>query len=416
MARATPQVKPRIEVVDALRGLALLGLCLIHGIEHWDLIIRPANAPAWLESLDPIVHRVVFFLFAGKAYAIFSFMFGLSFFIQMDRQAERGVDFRWRFLWRLGLLGLIGYVHGLLYCGDVVVIFAVLGVTLVAFDRLGTKTLLVLSVLMVANLPRLYELLLVVSEPSVDPRPYELWRLYGRAFELFATGSLADVVSFNAWQGQLMKWGWYLQEGRIWQILGLFLWGMAAGRSRFFESIDEHRALCRKLLAGAAVAFAVFFTLRLSIGDESTSDNLGYLAGKLVGSYANLALTLVWITGFALLYQQGPWRRLLSSLAPLGRMSLTNYFGQSLVGVPFFYGFGLGMYRLWGHTLGFVFAATLIVVMIPASRVWLRHFHYGPLEWLWRVGTLMSPDVPFARRRSRSEVESQKEGHGRLMR
>jgi uncharacterized protein len=399
MAGVTPQIKPRIEVVDALRGLALLGLCLIHGLEHWDLLINPENTPAWLESVDAIVHRIVFFLFAGKAYAIFSFMFGLSFFIQMDRQAERGVDFRWRFLWRLKLLGLIGYLHGLLYCGDVVIIFALLGIALVALDRLGKRMLLFLSVLMVANIPRIYELLIVIGEPSLDPRPYELWSLYGRAFELFATGSLAEVVRFNAWQGQIMKWGWYVQEGRIWQILGLFLWGTVAGRSRFFESIDEHRAFCRKLLAGATVAFAVLFTLRMNLGGESASDNVGYLAGNLIGSYANLALTLVWISGFTLLYQRRAWRRPLSSLAPLGRMSLTNYVGQSLVGVPFFYGFGLGMYRQWGPALSLLFAGVLITVMIPASRIWLRHFHYGPLEWLWRAATFMSPDVPFLRRK-----------------
>jgi len=153
MDRSTVVLKPRIEVVDALRGFALLGLCLIHGIEHFDLLIYPESAPGWLEAIDPVAHGLVFLLFAGKAFAIFSFMFGLSFFIQMDRQRQRGVDFRWRFIWRLVLLFLIGYLFGLAYCGEILTIFAVLGVALVLLDKLGTKALLALSILMVANIP-----------------------------------------------------------------------------------------------------------------------------------------------------------------------------------------------------------------------------------------------------------------------
>ena len=399
MDRNISLIKPRIELVDALRGFALLGLCLIHGLEHWDLLINPESSPVWLQAIDPIVHDVVFFLFAGKAFAIFSFMFGLSFFIQMDRQAARGVDFRWRFLWRLALLAVIGYLHGLVYCGDVVIIFAVLGVALVPLEKLSTKTLVVLSLFLVLNPSSLNKLFVVLGDPALDPRPYALWSLYGRAFELFANGSFLEVVRFNAWQGQLMKWGWYIQEGRLWQILGLFLWGMAAGRSRFFESLEQHRALCRKLLIGSALAFAALFTLKMSLGSAGLSDNAHYLADKLVGSYANLAFTVVLITGFTTLYRSGWWQRKLAVHAPLGRMSLTNYVGQSLVGVPLFYGYGLAMYSRLGYTLSLTFAVVLTALMIWASRAWLARFYYGPLEWAWRAATLTSTSVPFVRDR-----------------
>jgi uncharacterized protein len=397
MPQNTPLIKPRIQVVDALRGFALLGLCLLHGLERWDLLVYPEAAPSWLAAIDPIVNGIMFFLFGGKAYAIFSFMFGLSFFIQMDRQADRGVDFRWRFLWRLALLGSIGYLHGLVYCGDVVIIFAVLGVALLVFDRFGTRILLALSVLMILNIPYLYKLIVVLGNSSLDPRPYAVWNLYRQAFELFAKGSFAEVLRFNAWSGQLMKWGWYIQEGRLWQILGLFLWGMVAGRSRFFESVEDHRNQRHKLLVGSGIAFAFLFAIKLSLGSAGLSENAGYLADKLVGSYASLALTVVWITGFVTLFQFDWWQRKLAALAPYGRMSLTNYVGQSLIGVPFFYGYGLAMYREWGHTLSLTFSVVLISLMIWASKKWLERFYYGPLEWVWRAATLTSTKVPFVR-------------------
>lgn len=399
MARNTQLIKPRIEVVDAMRGFALLGLCLLHGLEHFDLLIYPEAAPKALRAIDPVVNTTVFFLVASKAFAIFSFMFGLSFFIQMDRQAQRGVDFRWRFLWRLTLLGLIGYLHGLVYCGDVLIIFAVLGVALVPLDRLGTKTLLVVSLLSVANLPYLYKFFIVLGEPGLDPRPYAVWNLYGRAFEIFGQGSFAQVVQFNAWLGQKMKWGWYLQEGRVWQILGLFLWGMSAGRARLFESIEQRKDLCKKFLVGSSLGFSALYLFKLNLDSFALNENAGYLADKLVSSYANLLFTIVLMSGFVLLYGLGWWQKKLSILAPLGRMSLTNYVGQSLVGVLFFYGFGLGMYQHFGYTLSLVFAVVLISSMIWASRAWLRRFYYGPLEWAWRVATLMSTTVPFVRHR-----------------
>lgn len=399
MSYTTKLIKPRIEVVDALRGFALVGLCLIHGLEHFDLLIYPETAPQWLQTIDQVAHDIVFFLFAGKAFAIFSFMFGLSFFIQMDRQAQRGVDFRWRFLWRLALLGLMGYLHGLIYCGDVLIIFAVLGVILVPLDRLRSKALFVLSLVLVANLPYLYQFFIVLGDPGVDPRPYAVWELYGKAWEIFSHGSFRDVVQFNAWQGQKMKWGWYLQEGRTWQILGLFLWGTVAGRLRFFESPDERKGLCRKLFIGSSLGFSALFMIRTKLGSFELSDNAAYLAEKLISSYTNLAFTIVLITGFVLLYGLEWWRRKLSILAPLGRLSLTNYVGQSLVGVVFFYGFGLAMYQYFGHTLSLAFGIVLISSMIWTSRAWLRRFYYGPLEWTWRAATLMSLSIPFARHR-----------------
>lgn len=401
MTHPSKLIKPRIQVVDALRGFALLGLCLIHGIEHFDLLIYPDTAPAAFQTLDPIAHGVVFFLFAGKAFAIFSFMFGLSFFIQMDRQAQRGIDFRWRFLWRLALLGLIGYVHGLLYCGDVLIIFAVLGVVLIPLDKLNSKMLLVLSMLLVANLPYLYQLFVVLGEPTVDPRPYAVWDLYGKAFQVFSQGSFTDVIRFNASQGQLMKWGWYLQEGRIWQILGLFLWGMVAGRSRFFESTEEQSSLAKRILMISSLGFVILFIIKTNLDTFGLTENAGYLADKLVGSYANLMLTIVLITGFVLLHSLPWWQRRMNILAPLGRMSLSNYVGQSVVGVVFFYGFGLAMYQYFGQALSLAFAVVLISLMIWISRAWLRRFYYGPLEWIWRAATLTSLRVPFSRRQPR---------------
>lgn len=87
---------PRIEVVDALRGFAVMAIILVHNVEHFIFPVYPENPPAWL--------NVVFSLFAGKAYAIFALLFGFTFYIQGSNRRRQGKDFGYRFLWRLVLL------------------------------------------------------------------------------------------------------------------------------------------------------------------------------------------------------------------------------------------------------------------------------------------------------------------------
>ena len=98
-----PSLKPntRIDVADILRGIAIGGIVLIHFIEHLNFYLFPEPSSPFMATLNQNVWDTTFFLLAGKMYAIFSMLFGLSFFIQHDNQAQLGVDFRPRFLWRI---------------------------------------------------------------------------------------------------------------------------------------------------------------------------------------------------------------------------------------------------------------------------------------------------------------------------
>ena len=124
--------KKRINSIDALRGFALIGIMLLHCMERFDLTLAPVvESPFW-QAIDTAVYDSLYFLFSGKSYAMFSLLFGLSFFMQMESQAAKGVDFRGRFLWRLALLFLFGYINGLVYMGEFFMVYAVLGVFLIA--------------------------------------------------------------------------------------------------------------------------------------------------------------------------------------------------------------------------------------------------------------------------------------------
>ena len=158
--------RKRISSIDALRGFALFGILLRHCIEHFDLMYTPELSSPFWQIVDNWTVHIIEFLFAGKAYAIFSLLFGLSFFMQMDSQAEKGIDFRWRFLWRLFLLLILGYVNGLIYMGEFFVVYAILGIFLIPLFKVPTKWLLVTACLLFLQLPDLISFISLLTGSS----------------------------------------------------------------------------------------------------------------------------------------------------------------------------------------------------------------------------------------------------------
>lgn len=388
----------RLDLVDALRGSALLGILLLHAVEHWNFMRWPAGRPAWLEQLDGQTVGWAFWLLGGKAYAIFALMFGVSFFITLDSWHRKGVHGApARFVWRLALLGALGYVHGLLYNGDILGAIALLGVPLVLLDRLGSRGQAVAAVLLLLQLPQWAEVLRVWADPLWQPGVPRHWAMFGQAEEVAATGSLADVLRFNAWQGQLTKWWWLWESWRWSQMLGLFACGLLLGRSGVLHDTARLRRLAWRALVAGLAGFALVWLARRGVGTLGLQGGRWRVVADLVAMYGNLAQTAVWAGGFTLLYPRA--RRLLGLLVPYGRMSLTCYVTHAVIGVPFFYGFGLGMYRHVGPFAALFFGLAMFALQCALAHAWLKRYSYGPLEWLWRAATLRTWQVPMRRQR-----------------
>jgi len=367
----------RIEIVDALRGFALLGLFLIHSIEYFELY--------WRNPEPNIIHDVMFFLFGGKAYAVFAMLFGLSFFIIMDRQARRGVDFSGRFLWRLTLLLAMGYLHGLLYDGDVLQVLALLGFILVIVNRFSNRVVLALSLLCIAQLPMIYKFATAVAGQPGETPLHEA--LFPQTMEVFAHGSLTDVLRFNAWDGQLTKWSFMLDSGRLMQLSGMFMWGLLLGRIGFFVQPDAFRRQRNVGLVIALVATVALYVLKRRITPLE----------QLLDNYFSAALVAFGVLLFTTVYQETPLRRLMNLLAAGGRMSLTMYISQAVLCVPMYYGFGLGLYATIGQPRALLLGIVMFSLQLAFARWWLQRYHYGPLEWVWRSATYLTWNVPLRR-------------------
>jgi len=233
----------RIIIVDALRGFALLGIVLIHFVEHFDFFHAPELNWLFSAEMDKKIMKLAFLLISGKAYSIFALMFGLSFFIQMNNQAEKGIDFSKRFLWRLIILLIFGFLHSLIYQGDILHIYALLGIMLIPINKLNMKHLIMLTVLLALQIPILYH----ISASFINPE-YKYTESFGsglwaEAGKAFATGSFSEVLSYNIVKGRTAVWGWTFYNGRYLQLLSLFVMGLILGRIKLFENLAENKKL-----------------------------------------------------------------------------------------------------------------------------------------------------------------------------
>src|SRR5690554_5949665 len=340
----------RLTVVDALRGFALISIMLLHNVERFEVYGLP-DLPLWLQQLDKVVWDSFFFLFGGKSYAIFALLFGLTFYIQTNNQEKQGKDFRLRFAGRMFWLLLFGIV-------------------------------LLQPILWVRAVVALGQPDLPLLEPVYMP-------FYQGVGAFLKGDSLPGLMKSNLFSGRLGSLLWFWENGRITQTLGLFLVGFWAGRKGLFVATEGNLRIWRRVLLIAALAFGPLLLLKVQAAFFSASPNGVDLVGRIFGLWANLSMMAIWVSGFVLLFHKtraGSW---LNKLSPVGRMSLTNYLVQSILGASIYYGYGLALYKYSGTTTSLLVGVLLAAFQIVYSTWWFKGHKRGPLEALWHRLTWM---------------------------
>lgn len=379
--------KGRLDVVDAMRGFALLAIVLLHNLEHYNLYYIPTDAPAWLTALDGQMWSTAFFLMAGKAYATFSLLFGFSFFVQMRNERERGGDFRARFAWRMFLLFLFAQLHSLFYNGDILLLYAVVGLVLIPVSGLSSRTVLTLAVICLLQPFEWGRAIYAAINPDVAYT--QTWGAYGEISNAMnISGNFREVLKTNIWEGQLYSNLWQVQNGRLFQSAGLFMLGMLAGRHELFVKSAESIKQWVKILVWAAVAIMPLYVLKGYIPEIIDNASVVLPINIALPSLYNTAFMLFLVSGFTLLwFYRETGYQLQRVLVPYGRMSLTNYITQSVLGAMIYYGYGMGLYKSTGATATLIIGFTIFAVQLAFSRWWLARHKQGPLEWLWKQGT-----------------------------
>lgn len=457
----------RITVIDALRGFALLGVVLVHMNQHysnfaWGLPPREQV----LSGLNSFVGWLVPNVLMGRFINIFAFLFGMSFFIQMDRASQKGVDFRARFIWRMVVLFVIGLVGSAFYSGDILSIYAVYGVVLVLLYKCKNWLLMVLAVFLLAGGPKMTTMLYdkmtapeqqempfagmpmprneqpqntpsqpapssngeqsvgeapaptapamenapaTPTAPAVEQSEGERPQVEGRnpdrggrgggfqgQMPQFEKPSFWSAAKQNLTGGFDMKIGYqYRMTNRGYITLALFILGFVVGRLRFFETAHLRRRRNVVLLGVFVVSLLlVKWVVTLFPQPEGFAMFAPPTATSILrtamGDIATVLFSASVTMGFVILYQLPIVGKCLDVLAPYGRMGLTNYVSQSIIGAILFALWAFGTtFGTWSATETFLLGLGVYAVQIVVSALWLKYFKYGPLEWFWRTATYL---------------------------
>ena len=359
----------RYPALDVIRGIALFGVLLVNLITGFrvslaEYILTFHTDPGWLNrAVDNLVAGVVEF----KALTLFSFLFGVGVAIQAERASERGISPTRHLLRRFLVLLAIGLCHLLLiFNGEILTLYAICALLLIAVIRMPTAALALLGAIALA-LPDIVSLgIPFPSRAVLRADAIEAVRIYG-------AGGLMEILKFR-WRetGSLML---PLFLSSLPRTIGLMLCGIAAWRFGIFREPEKHRPLLWTIFLGAGVIGAT--TTALHVYSLSTGRKLG-VSWLIVDLDSNIALAFAYAAGLLLWLAPGS----LKPFAAAGQMALTNYVLQSVVLDILFYGFGL-----FGRTspaAGLLISIALFAAQLVFSTAWLRRYRFGPLEWLWR--------------------------------
>jgi len=345
----------RIDAIDVLRGIALFGVMAINVVMEFRVsIFEQFLGPKTIASpIDRAVETVLTQAIELKAFALFSLLFGAGLAIQFDRLAtsERRTTLLVR---RLAVLLVFGIIHlCLIWNGDILTEYALAGFIVLPF-LFGPRWPLAIAALVFLAL---YLAMQGVPPEGLFPSRAVIWRDVMDANRIYASGGFLDVLAFRLRELHLVA---ALHAFIFPRTIGLFLVGALAWRSGIVQNT-------RALLVIAVLAIA------LGAGFFGSTGPLGTITLALGYGAAILGIASV-----------ARGKRLLGWAAPLGRMAFTNYVAQSVIFGWIFYGYGLGLFGRLGISQALTIGVAVYVGQVLFSAWWLRRYHYGPLEWLWR--------------------------------
>lgn len=372
----------RIDAADLLRAVAVAGIVVLHFIEHLNFYAFPP-----LTSLDRAVWDVAFFVLSSKMYAIFAMLFGLTLFVQHDNQAQRGFDFRPRFAWRMVLLFGFGLLDLLFFNGDILTVYAVCGLMVLPLVRASNRVVMGFALFLALQPIEVFYFIGGLLNPQLQSLNLGSGDMFTAIIPAQSGGNWLDVAWAGLRYGLPLNFAWAIEHGRFTQTLFLFLLGLWLGRRRLFYDEGRNAVVWRRTMVWSLVAFTVFYPLRYTVPQLFAQECAQASLTVMLDMWKNLSMMLFYVSALTWMYHRTRVRRLLAKLLPYGKMSLSNYIGQSVVGGFVFYHWGLGLYTVSGHTMSLVQGVAFVFLQYTFCRLWLRNHKRGPLEQLWHNAT-----------------------------
>lgn len=393
----TAHVQPRILTIDVLRGFALFGILYAHMIFWYSGGPLPEYIyTAYLDIPNGIAIAFNFLFFSAKFFSIFSFLFGLSFYIQIKGLVAKYENPGLRFAWRLLILGVIGVLHHLFWRADILTIYVPLGLLLLFTRNLSNKATAIIAAAFILNIPtKIIEVISIFVQGTpafITDNFIENGALY---YAAITQGSFSDVVAHNIYAIQ-EKIDYQLTSGRFFITFGFFMLGMLAGRLKWFEDMEKSKDFILNvwkksgfIIIGFVIASIIFgISIQALSIDVKNAVWSRWISGSLA-DVLNASVTIFYIASVCLLMLKPKWHARMAPLSYIGKMALTSYLSQSLFGVILFFHFGLGLFFITSPALNAVMCIAVFAIQVAFCKFWLARYNYGPVEWLWRSATYL---------------------------
>lgn len=417
----------RMVSVDIVRGFALWGVLLINMMNFGALV--PGR---WPEPVDQFALWAQRFFFEQKSWRLFSFLFGVGFALQMLRSSERGSRFLPVYIRRLAVLFVFGFLHYLLYPGDILVPYAILGFALLFFRHWSSPWILVLIALLLLIHP-VADSVWRENRATAPARPVNpIARIYLQAPDpehrekILSSTAVSEHMrvrtqrAFDIWRARAERFPSHHLDPRThwrgsesWPLyLAMFLLGLYAGKRRVFHDFHASRALISRTFYYGLPLGLMAMTSDWIFRDFVTGPlpPIVRFLREIIWAYGATALALSYAAGLLLLIQRSQWRDRMFPLAAMGRMALTVYLTQSIIFTTLFLDYGFDLQRRVGPAGVFGYAAAIYAVQLAICVWWMRRFQFGPVEWLWRTFTYArwQPIRPLGRETARSESKGRR--------
>ena len=400
-AMAPVSLGERIDVVDILRGWAIFGMLVVN-FSH-DLNWTWWFTKLWPGTANRAAYSLLHFFAAAKFHALFSFLFGWGFALQMDRAEARGVRFLPLYARRLFVLLLFGLANMVIFDWDATLVeYALSGYLLFLFRGRALKMVLAAAVLCACYWPA-HDAFLIHSHVHrlADPHTAEATRQADakaeteeiadkeEELELRTHGSFKEFVAQDAGAvaETFSSGGFYL--GLLGYPLPLLLLGFYVGQRRILQDVSEHVGFLRKVfwwgLVLGLMGNGVGALVTGYPGTYQAPWAKSWIADAAYNQIGVPALCFCYASAIVLLAQKPAWKARFAPLVPVGRMALSNYILQIIIFDLLAY--GLGLFGKVGPLLGVPVGLVVFLLEILLSSWWMRRFRFGPAEWLWRTLT-----------------------------
>jgi len=338
-------------------------------------------------NIDKAVVHTLFFLFGGKSYAIFSLLFGLTFFIQSNNQEKKGKDFRGRFAWRLALLFLFSILNSAFYQGDILMYYSIVGFLIIPVAKLNNKVVLGIALFLFLQPFEWVHLFNAIQNPDVAIGN-RLSMTYFKQMEEYVRGdSFIATVIGNLTNGRKANIAWSWEQGRYFHMLALFMIGMIMGRKQLFVENNKNKKFWIKTLLLSSISFICLFITLLVLRNHIAYKTILRPLYTIEGSWTNISFMLILVSSFVLFFYTKIGKNILNVFSAIGKMSLSNYIFQSIVGASIYYGYGLGLYKYTGATYCLIIGIVLAILFGIISTWWAKNHKHGPLEGIWHKAT-----------------------------